>query len=122
MRGSSRKRGSTWTAYWDLSADPTTGKRRQASKGGFRTQKDAHRHLSSVLVAVGEGTYIEPSKQSLARYLLEEWLPGIRATLRPLSAHRYERVAALYVARRDVGGVSPSQSHRSAPERPRRRS
>ena len=39
MRGSTRKRGRTWTAYWDLDADPQSGQRRQKSKGGFTTRK-----------------------------------------------------------------------------------
>ena len=60
MRGSTRKRGDSWTAYWDLAADPRTGRRRQASKGGFRTQKEAQRHLATVVVQVADGTYIEP--------------------------------------------------------------
>ena len=83
MRGSTRKRANTWTAYWDLSADMQSGGRRQKSKGGFRTQKEAQRHLASVVVAVGEGTYVEPSRQPLARFLLDEWLPGISSTVRP---------------------------------------
>jgi integrase len=82
-----------------------TARRRQASQGGFRTQKEAQRHLANVIVQVGDGTYIEPSKQQLARFMLDEWLPGIRSTVRPLSAHRYERISSLYVADRDIGGV-----------------
>src|ERR1019366_4810561 len=105
MRGSTRKRGSTWTAYWDLSADVQTGSRRQASKGGFRTQKDAQRHIASVVVAVGEGTYVEPSREPLARFLLDEWLPGISSTVRPLTEHRYKGIVSVYVAGRDIGGI-----------------
>jgi integrase len=105
MRGSTRKRGSTWTAYWDLPADAETGSRKQASKGGFRTQKEAQRHLASVVVQVGEGTYIEPSRQPLARFMSEEWLPGIGGTLRPLSRSRYAAVTRSYITRRDIGGV-----------------
>jgi integrase len=105
VRGSTRKRGSTWTAYWDTPADPVTGKRRQASKGGFTTRKAAQAHLSTVLVAVAEGSYLEPSKQPFARFLLDEWLPGIRPTVRPLTAQRYERIADLYVAKRSIGGI-----------------
>ena len=105
MRGSTRKRGATWTCYWDLPADPTTGDRRQASKGGFRTQKDAQRHLASVVVAVGEGTYVEASKQPLARFLVDEWLPGISATVRPLTVDRYRSITRRYVTARDIGAV-----------------
>jgi hypothetical protein len=39
MRGSTRKRGRSWTAYWDA-YDAETGGSRQRTKGGFRTQKD----------------------------------------------------------------------------------
>jgi integrase len=105
MRGFTRKRGDTWTAYWDVTPDAKTGKRRQGSRGGFRTQKEAQRHLASVIVAVGDGNYVEPSKQPLGRYMLDEWLPGISGTLRPLTIHRYQRIADLYVASREIGGI-----------------
>jgi integrase len=108
MRGSTRKRGRTWTAYWwvpRLNPDTDEFERQQKSKGGFRTQREAQSHLSTVLVAVGEGTYLQPSKQPLARYLLDEWLPAITATVRPLTAHRYRQVVESYVATRDIGGV-----------------
>ena len=105
MRGSTRKRGSTWTAYWDLGNDLATGKRIQKSKGGFRTQKDAHRFLSETLVSVGTGTYVEPSRQPLASYMRDEWLPAIAATVRPLTTARYEAIVRTYVTSRDIGNV-----------------
>lgn len=105
MRGSTRKRGSTWTVYWDAPADIESGKRQQKSQGGFRTQKDAQRHLATVVSQVGDGTYVEPSKQPLGRFLRDEWLPGIGGTLRPLSRHRYERIVDVYVVKREVGAV-----------------
>ncbi|MGO8907056.1 MAG: Arm DNA-binding domain-containing protein [Solirubrobacteraceae bacterium] len=84
MRGSTRKRGTTWTALWDA-YDPTTGSRRQRSKGGFRTQKEAQTHLATVITATAAGEYVEPSKQLLGRFLQDEWLPAIRSTVRPLT-------------------------------------
>jgi integrase len=104
MRGSTRKRGSTWTALWDA-YDPTTGSRRQKSKGGFRTQKEAQTHLASVITQVHEGTYIEPSKQPLARFLVDEWLPAISSTVRPLTLARYTGIVRTCVAKRNIGGV-----------------
>lgn len=104
MRGSTRKRGTSWTAYWDLPADPTTGNRRQASKGGFRTQKDAQRYLANVVVRVADGIYVEPSKQPLAAFMLGEWLPAIEATVRP-STHAAYRQACERVKRSDVSAV-----------------
>ena len=105
MRGSTRKRGSTWTAYWDLPADSETGKRRQASRGGFKRQKDAQAFLNRTLPTVDDGTYIEPSKQPFAGFLLEEWLPGISATVRPLTLTKYRSIVGQYVKGRDIGGI-----------------
>jgi integrase len=104
VRGSTRKRGSTWTAYWDTT-DPQTGGRRQKSLGGFRTQKEAQKHLATVVVAVGEGTYVEPSKDPLGRFLTDEWLPGIGGTVRPGTRRTYDVVTRAYIARRDIGGI-----------------
>src|SRR5436305_7092351 len=100
MRGSTRKRGTTWTAYWDLPADAASDGRRQKTKGGFRTRKDAERFLASVVVSVGEGTFLEPSRQPLARYMVDEWLPAIAGTVRPLTRRRYRSIANTYVASR----------------------
>ncbi|HSZ70211.1 MAG TPA: tyrosine-type recombinase/integrase [Solirubrobacteraceae bacterium] len=88
MRGSTRKRGSSWTAYWD-DYDVATGERRQRSRGGFATRRDAQRHLAGVVVAVNEGSYSEPSKQPLGRFLVEEWLPAVKSTVRPLTYTNY---------------------------------
>ena len=65
MRGSTRKRGRTWTAYW-FTTDPTTGERKQKTRGGFRTQKEAERHIASVIVAVAEGTLSSRQSRSSA--------------------------------------------------------
>jgi integrase len=104
MRGSTRKRGSTWTALWDAQ-DPTTGQRKQKSKGGFRTQKEAQAHLASVITQVTEGTYVEPSKQPFGVFLRDEWLPAIKSTVRPLTHVNYSNTVARYVLRRDIGTV-----------------
>jgi integrase len=105
MRGSTRKRGKTWSAYYDLGDDLETGGRRQKSKGGFRTQKEAQQFLASVVNQLGHGTYSEPSKQPLARFMADEWLPAVRGQLRPLSAAKYAQIVRTHVAGRDIGSV-----------------
>ncbi len=105
MRGSTRRRGSTWYAYWDLPPDPETGERRQKARGGFARQKDAQAYLATVITTVNEGTFVEPSRQPLARYLADEWLPAIAGTVRPLTLRKYDQVARVHVARRAIGGV-----------------
>jgi hypothetical protein len=46
MRGHIHKRGSTWTVVYDETAGEE-GKRRQRSKGGFATKRDAQRFLTT---------------------------------------------------------------------------
>ena len=41
MRGAVYKRGSTWTWHFDIDPDPLTGRRRQRTKGGYKTKKAA---------------------------------------------------------------------------------
>jgi hypothetical protein len=60
------------------------------------TQKDAQAFLNDTLPKVREGTYIEPSKQPLARFMVDEWLPGISATVRPLSVTQYRSITKRY--------------------------
>lgn len=102
QRGSVRKRGETFTAYWFTS--DAEGKRIQRSKGGFRRQKDARAHLTEVLHAVGQGRYVEPSKVTLARFLNDSWLPAIRTTIRPSTFRSYTGHVEAYVAPR-IGGI-----------------
>ena len=75
QRGSLRKRGDTWTAYWWI--HDQEGRRRQRTKGGFRTKRDAQAHLTTVLNAVQTGPYMEARKITLAVFLREEWLPTL---------------------------------------------
>lgn len=114
MRGSTRKRGKTWTAYWDgpASIDSDTGAvtRSQRSRGGFATRRDAQRFLQETLPKVAAGTYIEPSSQPLSAFMYE-WLRVVEANgeIKSTSAHRYGKIIDTYVANRDIGSVPLSR-------------
>jgi integrase len=98
MRGHVYRRGETWTVVHD---EPSSdGKRRQRSKGGFATKREAQRFLTDTLARIGEGSYAQPSKTTLADYLEHEWLPAVEGTLRPLSATRYRSAVRLYIVPR----------------------
>jgi integrase len=108
MRGSTRKRGKTWTAYWDAQGqvEVETGavSRVQKSKGGFRTQKDAQRFLQDTLPKVATGTYVEPSTEPLSAFMAG-WLRTVEANgeVKDSTAHRYGKIIDTYVAPRDIG-------------------
>jgi site-specific recombinase XerC len=91
MRGSIRKRGSSYTWYLDV-PDPATGKRHQRSKGGFRTKKECQAALTEALAALRIGTFVEPSKRTVGSYLAGEWLPAMQPPrLRPSTWLSYQR-------------------------------
>lgn len=85
QRGWVKKRGSTWTAYWkNLEGD-------QRSKGGFRTKIAAVAHLDTVVPSLRVGTYVEPSRITLAEWMLERWLPAIRDEIAPSTWSSYKK-------------------------------
>lgn len=89
-RGSVRKRGSTWTVVLDVARDPVTGRRRQKSKGGFRTRKAAEAALRELVASVDAGRYVERSTRTVGDYL-DEWLEVARSRLRPTSWNSYRK-------------------------------
>jgi integrase len=88
-QGSVRQRGRTWTVVFD---EPRAhGRRRQRSKGGFRTRKDAERYLREQLASLDARTYVAAHKLTVASYLTGHWLPAMHARgLRPSTLDRYE--------------------------------
>ena len=86
MRGSVRKRGSTWTWYLDAPPDPVTGKRRQASKGGFRTKRECQDALNETL-ARAPRRHLRPDPRS-APSGASSWRSGSRPSGRPGSGRR----------------------------------
>jgi integrase len=103
MRGHVRKRGASWTVVYDEGRDER-GRRRQRSKGGFATRREAQAFLNSVLTRLGDGSYAAPSKQTLGDYLVREWLPAIAPTVRPLTLEQYEKTVRLRIVPR-LGGM-----------------
>jgi integrase len=89
VKGGIRKRGATYTWYVHV-PDPVTGRHRQISKGGFRRWKECQAALNDALSAMRVGTFVEPSRRTVASFLTDEWLPAIRASKRrPGTAANY---------------------------------
>ncbi|HEX3542778.1 MAG TPA: tyrosine-type recombinase/integrase [Acidimicrobiales bacterium] len=104
QRGSTRKRGDTWTAYWFVKAGDS--RRAQRSKGGFRLKSEAQHHLTQVLAEVQAGTYSEPRKATLASFVTEVWLPARRSEgLRESTLCGYTTVMERWILPR-IGGLA----------------
>jgi integrase len=72
MKGYFRKRGKTWSFTLDIGKD-AQGKRKQKTKGGFKTKKAAEEACAELIAQLNKGEYVEPSKSTLGEYL-QEWI------------------------------------------------
>lgn len=71
MRGGVRKRGATWSYYFDLGK--VDGKRKKKEKGGFRTKKEAEAALAAAMNEYNNaGLVFEPSEVTVSDYL-DQW-------------------------------------------------
>ena len=68
MKGGTRKRGKSWSYYFDTAA--IGGKRKKIEKGGFRTKKEAEAALAKALAEYNDsGCVFKPSEISVSDYL-----------------------------------------------------
>ncbi|MPZ71186.1 MAG: hypothetical protein GEU71_16915 [Actinobacteria bacterium] len=94
-RGHVYKRGGAWTYVVDISL--AGQRRRQKSKGGYRTKRDALAALNEAQGALQRGIYVEPSKLSVKTFLLDHWLPAIESGLRNSTLQGYRSAISNYV-------------------------
>jgi integrase len=66
-----------------------TEERRRETKAGFATQKECQQAMNKLLVAVEQQSYAVPTKASVREYLTKEWLPAVKATIRPSTYNSY---------------------------------
>ena len=90
MRGSVVKKGNRYFVKIELDPNPETGKRRQKWHSGFRTKREAEKARIDLLSKFDRGEYVEPTQQTLAKYLAE-WLQAIEHTVRPSTFDSYSR-------------------------------
>ncbi len=95
MKGTVRKRGSTWSYQFPVKLG---GERRFLTKGGFRTRRECERAMSDALALYGRGGPAAPSRQLLGEFLRDEWLPVQQARLRPSTFAGYRRVVEQQIA------------------------
>jgi integrase len=89
MKGYVRKRGNKWSYTVDIGRDPITGRRKQKTKSGFKTKKEAEHSLNELLYEYSKGTYIEPQKITVQE-IAQEWLGHYKHQLRLTTAEQYE--------------------------------
>src|SRR5664280_1821571 len=66
-----------------------TEERRRETKSGFATRKECQAAMNKLLVAVEQQSYTAPTTASVREYLIREWLPAVKATIRPSTYNSY---------------------------------
>jgi integrase len=97
MKGTVIKRGKSWSVVLDLGRD-AAGKRKREWHSGYRTKKDAERARIELLSSIDKNTHVSPSKLTVNNFLADEWLPAIRASVRPSTLDSYEQMIRVHVA------------------------
>jgi len=90
MRGHITKRSKdSYSIVLELDKDPVTGKRKQQWITVIGTKKNAEKKLSELLSQIDTGSFIKPSKTTLADYL-DRWLTDyVYPNLAPRTAEGY---------------------------------
>jgi integrase/predicted RNA-binding Zn-ribbon protein involved in translation (DUF1610 family) len=129
MRGYYRKRGSTWEYIIDIGtflaqrcltcgrrfwvekkpreACPRCGgelvereERRRATKGGFATARECAAAMNKALNALAQKTFVVPIHTTVREFLLTQWLPTIKATVRPTTFASYTMLCKQHIVPR----------------------
>jgi integrase len=66
-----------------------TEERRRETKAGFSTRKECQAAMNKLLVSVEAHNYAAPTKANVRQYLTKEWLPAVKATIRPSTYNSY---------------------------------
>lgn len=109
MRGHIVKRyKNSYTVVLNLGIDATTGKRKQQWVSVKGTKKEAEKRLSELLNQLDTGTFMKPSKTTLAEYL-EKWLSDyVKPNLSPRGFERYAGIVGKYLIP-DMGSITLTQ-------------
>lgn len=88
-RGHIATKGGRFYAVVDRGVDELSGKRRRRWSKGFATEVEADSELVRLLYSVDQGDSIDPTRMTVANFLLERWLPVVEGNLAPTTQKEY---------------------------------
>lgn len=98
MSGSIRRRGErSWELKVELERDPITGKRQRRFHSFKGTKREAQVELTRLLASRVDGSYVDPTKTSIAEFL-DRWLRDwASVNVSPKTLERYQQIVRLNV-------------------------
>ncbi|ROP30930.1 site-specific integrase [Couchioplanes caeruleus] len=73
-----RKPHGSWSYTVDAGTDPATGKRRQTTRGGYKTKTEAEDALTEELGKLNAGTWTDDRRMTLGKWL-DQWVESLIA-------------------------------------------
>ena len=74
-----------------------TEERRRAIKGGFATRKECEAALAKIHAALETQSFAPPTRITVKAFLLDEWLPTVKGSLRPTTYASYAMLAKEHI-------------------------
>lgn len=103
MKGHIRERSpGCWAIVIEI-RDPETGRRKRKWHSFSGTKRQAQVECARLVSEVNVGTYVEPSKTTLAQFL-DRWLDDVRTRVTPKTHERYSQICHKNIAPM-LGGV-----------------
>lgn len=97
MKGSVYRRpNGRWEYRFDLGPDPLTGRRRETTKTGFHTERDAAKALRVVIAAHDGGRRVTSSSRTVQQFL-DQWHAAVQSGLRATTWVNYRDYLDVYV-------------------------
>lgn len=96
-RGHIAEKGGRFYAVVDLGVDELSGKRRRRWSKGLATEVEADAELVRLLHTLDDGERIDPTKLTVASYLLERWLPIVEGNLAPTTQKTYPHIVRAHI-------------------------
>lgn len=86
------KKEYTWSFTIDIGRDPETGKRKQITRRGFESKKDAENAAAQLLLEIEKGEYIQPKPITLKEFMID-WLENVaKQNVKPSTFAVYKRI------------------------------
>lgn len=99
MRGSIVKKGPSYYVVFDAPPGDDGRRRRKWHKAGA-SRREADLLLNRLVGQVQTGEYVERTSTTVGSFLQDEWLPAIRATVKPSTFEFYETMVRAYLVPR----------------------
>lgn len=96
-------KGKKYELIIEAGRDPKTGRRKRVYRVCNGRKPDAERELANIIRELEQGTYIEPSKTTVAEYL-RYWLDAYGVNLAPSTFASYNRIVNTHIIP-SLGGI-----------------